>query len=446
MVMLDQTVVAIALDPVAQSLGLTTFVMHAMVLVYSLAMSAFTPVGAMVSRRFGLLHTFRFGTAVFAIASGLCVLAPRGDGAEPYLLTMRAVQGVGAALMLPVATTLIADVYEERERGRALAMYAGLAQVFFVVGPVVGAVLIDYLGWFSVFLVNVPVGALALWAIAESHVRDATSPGGVLTVGQPVAVVLSLGAFVFGLYQCGVWGVTDPRTLVALVGGAVALALTVRLVLRSPRPLVDLRLLRIRRYAVEVALTFTVQASQLILLVHGTLFLRQAMDQSLRATGLSLLPLVTALATGTFLSGYLLDRFRSVRVPALIGLTAGAFGSLAWTLALPSLDYRWQVPGMVLAGLGMGMPVPALSAEMMRAVPAEKRADASVVRQTFRQLGGALGLASAGAVVLGVNDDSEDAVGVISAGATPAAFLIASSLLGIALLFAALMLPRRTRA
>ncbi|MEV7520348.1 MFS transporter [Streptomyces sp. NPDC091371] len=146
-------------------------------------------------------------------------------------------------------TTLIANVYGERERGRALALYAGLAQVFFVVGPVAGAVLIEYLGWFSVFLVNVPVGALALWAIAESHVRD-EAPGGALTAGQPCAVVLSLGAFVLGLYTCGVWGVTDARTLTTLVGGALALAVTVRFVLRSPRsprPLVDLRLLRIRR-------------------------------------------------------------------------------------------------------------------------------------------------------------------------------------------------------
>ncbi|MFJ8014946.1 MFS transporter [Streptomyces sp. NPDC096339] len=444
MVMLDQTVVAIALDPVARSLGFTTFLMHAVVLVYSLSLAAFAPVGAMTSRRFGLLRTFRCGTVVFVVASALCGLAPGGDVAGPYLLTARAVQGMGAALMLPVATTLIADAYEERERGRALAAYAGLAQIFFVMGPVVGAALIVFFGWRSVFLVNVPVGALTLWAIGRARVRD-EAEGGTLTAGQPLAVILSLGLLVWGLYRCGVWGVTDPRTLTALVTGALTLALTVRLVLRSPRPLVDLRLLLIRPYAVEVAITFMVQAAQLIVIVHGTLFLRQAMDLSLPATGASLIPLVASLTTGTLLSGYLLDRFRSIRVPALLGLTAATLGAVAWTAALPSREYPWLIPGMVLAGLGMGLPVPALSAEMMRAVPADERADASVLRQTLRQLGGAIGLASAGAVVLAVDSATADASGIVSAGATSGAFVVASCALGIALLLAAVALPKGRR-
>lgn len=441
MVMLDQTVVAVALDPVARNLGFTTFAMHAVVLVYSLAMAAFTPAGAMASRRFGLLRTFQCGATVFVVASGLCGLAPGGDAAEPYLLTARAVQGMGAALMLPVATTLIADVYEERERGRALAVYAGLAQILFVMGPVVGAVLIVLFGWRSVFLVNVPVGALTLWLIGRARVRNEPG-GGALTAGQPLAVILSLGLLVWGLYRCGVWGVTDPMTFTALVTGGLALALTVRLVLRSPLPLVDLRLLLIRPYAVEVAITFLVQAAQLVVIVHGTLFLRQAMHLSLPATGAALIPVVASLTTGTFLSGYLLDRFRSIRVPVLLGLTAATAGAVAWTVALPSGEYRWLVPGMFLAGLGMGLPVPALSAEMMRAVPAVRRSDASVVRQTFRQLGGAIGLASAGAVVLGMNGDAADEAGIVSAEATPGAFVVASCALGLALLIAATALPK----
>ncbi|MFD5799651.1 MFS transporter [Streptomyces diastatochromogenes] len=442
MVMLDQTVVAVALDPMARSLGLTTLLMYSVVLVYILSLSSLAPVGGMAARRFGLLRTFQFGTAVFAVASGCCGLAPAGDGAEPFALTARAIQGAGAALMLPVATTVITDVYEERERGRALTIYAGLAQVFFVLGPVVGAFLTQLLGWRPVFLVNVPVGGAILWVIARARMSK-QAEGGALTAVQPVAVIISLVVLVFGLYRCGSWGFTDLRTFAALATGVLTLALAVRLILRSRRPLVDLRLLYIRPYAVAVTLTFLVQAAQLIVLVHGTVFLRQAMNLSLLASGISLLPLVVALAVGTFASGYLLDFFRSTRVPVLCGLAGATLGVAAWTTALLSHQYLWQVPGMALGGLGLGMPVPALSAELMGAVPIDKRADASVLRQTLRQLGGAFGLAAAGAVVLAANDEAADEAGLVTASATHAGFVLASSVLGVALLLAAVMLPRK---
>ncbi|MEV7416627.1 MFS transporter [Streptomyces sp. NPDC089919] len=442
MVMLDQTVVAVALAPMARGLGLTTWVMHGVVLVYILALSAFAPVGGMAARRFGLPATFRAGTVLFAVASGVCGLAPAGAAAEPFVLAVRAVQGAGAALMIPVATTVITELYEDHERGRALAVYAGLAQVFFVAGPVVGAVLTEFLGWRAVFLVNVPVAAVTLWVVSGVQ-RDRAAERGPLTAIQPLLVVLALAVLVFGLYRCGDWGPADLRTWTALTAGAVALAVAVRLVLRSRQPLVDLRLLGIWPYAVAVAVTFLVQAPQLIVLVHGTLFLRQAVGLSVLGTGLALLPLVAALATGTFLSGYLLDRSRSIRLPVLLGLAIATLGAVLWTAALSSRGYPWQVPGMVLAGLGMGMPVPALSAELMRVVPAHKRADASVLRQTLRQLGGAVGLATAGAFVLAANDEAADRAGIIQAGAAPAAFVVASATLAAALLFAAAKLPRR---
>lgn len=264
-----------------------------------------------------------------------------------------------------------------------------------------------------------------------------------LTAAQPLVVIPSVALFVLGLYQCGVGSPTDPRTFAVPAAGVLALALAVRLVLRSPRPLVDLRLLRIGPYAVATALTFLVQAPQLIVMVHGTLFLRQAMQLPALATGLALLPLVGSLTAGTYLSGHLVDRFRSARVPVLFGLATATVGAVFWTAALPSREYLWQVPGMALAGIGMGMPVPALSAELMRAVPEGKRVDASVLRQTLRQLGGAVGLAVAGALVLAANDDSADGAGVITATAAPVAFVAASGFLCAALLLAAFELRVR---
>ncbi|MEV6319529.1 MFS transporter [Streptomyces sp. NPDC051776] len=439
--MLDQTVVAIALDPMAHSLHLTTFTMHSVVLVYVLSLSSLTPVGGMLARRIGIVRTFQCGVVTFAVASASCGLAPVGGGAEAFILTARCVQGAGAALMLPVATTMITDLYGEQERGRALAIYAGLAQIFFVLGPVVGAALTQSLGWRAVFLVNFPLSGVILWLAARAHMKTGAA-GGPLAVVPVLITAFSLAMLVLGLYGWGLWGFSDVRSLSALVTGTVALVFAVRLTLQSRHPVVDLRLLTIRRYAVAVTLTFLVQAAQMIVLVHGTVFLRQALDLSVLASGLCLLPLVLSLTVGTFASGYLMDLFRSVRVPTLSGLMAATLGAAAWTAALPVPDYLWQIPGMALAGLGLGMPIPALSAELMSVVPRDRTAEASVLRQMLRQLGGAFGLAMGGAVVLAVNDDSVDATGIVSVPASQAGFMLASSLLGGTLLFSAVLLPR----
>ncbi|MCF3171754.1 MFS transporter [Streptomyces sioyaensis] len=441
MVLLDETVVVVALDPMARGLDLTASAMHRVVLIYALSLASLVPVGGMATRRFGLLPVFRSGVVLFAVASGCCGLAPASGLAELLILTARAAQGAGAALMLPVATTVITDVYEEQQRGRALATYAGVAQVFFVFGPLVGALLTQFFGWRSVFLINVPLGGAVLWALAEARLRG-RAPGEPVRVLQPVLLAVALVVLVSALYQSGIWGF-DARTVPALAVGVLLLAVSVRVVLRATRPVLDLRLLRNHTYAAAVAVTFLVQAAQFPVLVHGAVYLRQALQLTVLGAGVSLLPFVCALAVGTFVSGYLLEYFQSVRVPVVWGLAAATLGTAGWAAALPSGAYLWQIPGMIVAGLGMGMPIPALSAEMMSAVRVSERADASVLRQTLRQLGGAFGLAGAGALVLAANDQASNAAGTIKASATLHGFVFASITLATTFTLAATTLPRK---
>lgn len=441
MVLLDVTVVAVALDPVARGLEMNTSAMHRVVLVYVLSLAALVPVGGMATRKFGLLPVFRSGVVLFAVASGGCALAPAVGPAAALLLGARAVQGAGAALILPVATTVITDVYAEHERGRALATYAGVAQLFFVLGPLAGAVLTRFFGWPSVFLINIPLAGAVLWAIAKARLRD-QAPGEPLRVLQPFLTTPALIVLVFALYQSGIWGL-DARTVPALALGVLLLALSVRVILRAARPLLDLGLLRNRTYAAAVAVTFLVQAAQLPVLVHGAVYLRQALHLTVLGSGVALLPFVAALAVGTFASGFLLERFQAIRVPVLWGLASATLGTAAWAAVLPWGAYLWQVPGMIVAGLGMGMPIPALSAEMMSAVTVDERADASVLRQTLRQLGGAFGFAAAGALVLSANDRESNAAGIIKASATLHGFVFASIVLAATFALATLKLPRK---
>ncbi|MEX2974274.1 MFS transporter [Streptomyces sp. C184] len=441
MVLLDMTVVAVALDLVARGLAMSTSAMHRVVLIYALSLASLVPVGGMATRKFGLLPVFRSGVVLFALASGCCGLASAVGPAEPLLLAARAVQGAGAALILPVATTVITDVYEEHERGRALATYAGVAQLFFVLGPLAGALLTWFFGWPSVFLINIPLGGAVLWAIAKARLSD-QAPGEPLRVLQPVLMTPALIVLVFALYQSGIWGL-DARTVPALALGVLLLALSVRVMLGAARPLLNLGLLRNRTYAAAVAVTFLVQAAQFPVLVHGAVYLRQALHLTVLGSGVSLLPFVSALAVGTFVSGYLLERFQAVRVPVLWGLVGATLGTAAWAAVLPWGAYLWQVPGMIVAGLGMGLPIPALSAEMMSAVTVDERADASVLRQTLRQLGGAFGLAAAGALVLSANDRQSNAAGIIKASATLHGFVFASIVLAVTFVLAAAKLPRK---
>ncbi|WP_186831897.1 MFS transporter [Streptomyces sp. ISID311] len=440
MVLLDETVVALALDPMARTLGMTASAMHWVVLIYVLSLASLVPVGGIMARKFGLLTVFRSGAGLFALASACCGLVPAGGPAEPLILTARAVQGAGAALMLPVATTVITDVYEEHERGRALATYAGVAQIFFVLGPLTGALMMQSFGWRSVFLVNIPLGGAVLWAAAKARLKN-QAPGEPLRILQPVLMTLALGIFVFALYQSGIWGL-DTRTVPALAAGMLLLALSIQVIRRTTRPLLNLGLLRNRTYATAVAVTFLVQAAQLPVLVHGAVYLRQALHLTVLGSGVSLLPFVCALAVGTFTSGYLLEHFQSVRVPVLCGLMAATLGTAGWAAVLPQGEYHWQIPAMIVTGFGMGMPLPALSAEIMGAVSIDERADASILRQTLRQLGGAFGLAAAGALVLAANGRESNAVGNIKASATLHGFVFASIVLGVTFSLAATKLPR----
>ncbi|MFE0849111.1 MFS transporter [Streptomyces rochei] len=303
MVMLDQSVVAGALDPMARDIGMSTVAMHWVVLIYVLALSSFVCVGATVSRRYGLVPTFRVGVAVFSLSSALCGATPAGSGAEAFALAARAAQGAGAALMLLVATTVISEVYEKHRRGRALTTYAGVAQLFFVAGPLTGALLTQFLGWRSVFLINLPGGALTLWVVGRAHVRVAKSPDESLRVPQSLLTVLALSLVVLGVFESGVWGLPG---LGVLLTGAALLAVSLRVMLTTRRPLLRLRLLRIRSYGVAVTITFLIQAAQLPVLIHGTVYLRQQLHLSVTGCGLALLPFIVSLALGTFASGFVL--------------------------------------------------------------------------------------------------------------------------------------------
>ena len=162
MLMLDQTVVTVALPSMSRDLPLSASGQQWVVNAYVLAIAALVAIGGKVADRFGGVSTFRVGVITFFLASAGCGLAPHGDLGQSWLITARALQGVGAALMMPVSAVIVMAAFGIKERGRAMAVYVGLSQIFLAVGPLLGGVLTEKVTWRAVFWINVPVGIAAL--------------------------------------------------------------------------------------------------------------------------------------------------------------------------------------------------------------------------------------------------------------------------------------------
>lgn len=395
MIMLDQTVVTVALPSMAQDLRLSPTGQQWVVNAYVLAMSALVAVGGRLGDQLGGVRTFRIGVVTFFVGSVGCGLAPTALG-EPWIVACRVLQGVGAALMTPVSGVIVLGAFGVAERGRAMALYGGISQVFLAIGPLIGGVLTQAVSWRAVFWLNVPVGVAALVLVRIARPADVRRPGRI----RPVPVLLlvtGLGTAVLAVQEAA----RRPAsfTVPVLVAGLALTTVFVMTQSRSADPLVDVRLLRRRPFLGDVAVNGLTQFALLAAVLYGSLALQEVLDLSPVRTGVAVLVLIVPFAVANQIGGWWYDR-SGVRPPALTGLAIATCGLAAWTVALPALSYAAQVPGMVLAGLGLGLVVSPTTTDALGRVEPGARAQASGLLQTVRQVGGTLGVAVVGAVVL----------------------------------------------
>jgi EmrB/QacA subfamily drug resistance transporter len=441
MIMLDQTVVTAALPAMSDDLGLGPAGQQWVVNAYVLALTALVAFGGKLGDRVGGVRTFRVGVAGFFVASALCGLAPAGGLGEAWIIAARALQGAAAALMVPTSGAIVISAFPVQERGRAMAAYAGISQIFLAIGPLIGGALTESVSWRAVFWLNVPVGIAALVLVAIAKPAQATRPGRI----SPVALALlvgGLGATVLAVQEAASWGWDSPLTLVVLAAGVAATATFVVTQARVPDPLVDVRLLRRRAFLGDVAVNGLVQFGLLAAVLHSSLYLQDLLKFSPLTTGLAVLAMVLPITVAAQLGGRWFDR-AGVRPPVLAGLVISTLGMLAWTLALPYLSYPLQVPGMVLTGFGLGLTISPTNTDALSRVGAAERSQASGVLQTVRQLGGTLGVAVVGAVVLGIEHRGTQGSDVqAAADAIAAGFAVSTAAFAVALLAAVRLLAR----
>jgi EmrB/QacA subfamily drug resistance transporter len=396
MILIDQTVVSVALPTMQRDLDLSTTGLQWVINAYLLAIAVFVALGGKLGDLIGNDRIFRIGAIVFVSASALCGFAQ----GEEWIIFSRALEGIGAAMMTPATGAIVTNAFRPSERGRAMGIYAGISMVFLALGPLVGGVLTEWISWRAVFFVNLPVGVVML-ALAHVTVRRERPQGGRLDWGGAPLIVVGLACLVLGLMQSRSWGWGAPPTIALLAAGAILLPLFVFWELRQKDPLVQVRLFANHNFTADNIVLLAVQFGLMGVSVFGAIWVQDVLGFGPITAGLSLLPLTLPLLVIAPRIGALYDRI-GPRMPVAAGALAVGV-ALAWNAVwLHERSYWWVVPAYILMGAGLACVMTPANTDAMNAAPPRLRGQASGVIQTMRQVGGTIGIAVMGTIVANV--------------------------------------------
>lgn len=398
-VQLDVTIVNVALPRIGEDLHAEVAALQWVVDAYTLSFAALLLSAGTLGDRYGPHRAYQLGFVVFALASAACGLAPDAQ----VLVAARAVQGAGAALLLPNSLALLNHACHHHPglRARAVGLWTASGAIAIAAGPVIGSALLASLGWRSIFLVNLPLCGLGMWltarrvppAPAPDRPRGLDPPGQVLTIfaltGLTAAVI---EARPLGLNHPFVWG--------SFALGVLASAMFIRVEARSPAPMLPLRFFRLPGFSAALAFGALMNFSYYGLLFALSLYLQQGLGYSALQAGLAYLPLTGGFLVSNLAAGPAVARFGSRR-PMIGGALVGAAG-YALLLRLDQHSSWWaMLPAFLLIPSGMGLAIPAMTTAVLASVEKHWSGTASAVLNAARQAGGAMGVALFGALLAG---------------------------------------------
>jgi len=401
MLLLDITVVNVALPSIRDDLGASFTDLQWVIDAYALTLAALVLTAGSLADRLGRRRVFAIGLGIFSFASLLCALSP-----DPTFLNLsRALQGVGGAIMFAVSLALLVQEFPAgRERGTAMGLYGATIGVAVAVGPLVGGALTDGLGWQSIFYLNVPIGVGAI-AVTYLKLRESRDPNatkidwpGVATFSG--ALFLLVLALVRGNDEG--WGST---LIVSLFAGAAVLMLAFIVVQqRVSEPMLPLGLFRRPSFTGVQLAAFAVSASMFALFLYITLYLQNYLGLSPFQAGLRYLPITVVSFFAAPVSGALLSR-----VPARLLMSTALALTGVGLLLMSGIDagdsWTTLLPGFLIAGIGVGLLNPVIADVALSVVPKERSGMAAGINDTFRQVGVAVGVAVWGAIFIGRGAD-----------------------------------------
>ncbi|NLT05186.1 MAG: MFS transporter [Solirubrobacterales bacterium] len=390
----DMTIVNVALPDISRDLDATLGELQWVLDGFLVALAGTLAVASGIADRFGRRRVFLAGMAAFAVASVLCAAAP-SPGA---LIAARVLMGVAVAFVLPPALSLLTVMFEPGERPRALGIWTVAAGLAMALGPVLGGALIAAVGWPGVFLVNVPVAAVAIPAglalLPESRRPDAPA----LDVAGAALSVVALGGLVFFLVEGAHEGWGDPAVVAALAAGLAGAVAVVARELRADEPLLDVRVLVRPRVAGGVVALLALYASFLGVMFLVPQYLQYVQERTALAAGVAMFPVGLGVGLGPAL--------RAVPALARLGARASIAGGLAVAavgcLALMPFGDDTPLPlvgvAMLVYGAAFGFAIIPATATILNDLPPAKAGDGSAANQLARQVGGALGIATVGSL------------------------------------------------
>ena len=395
MIMLDNTVVNVALPSIQRSLNASTASLEWTVNAYTLSFAVLLVTGGRLGDLFGRRKIFLAGVVIFAGSSAAIGFSPN----DTWLVAWRAVQGAGAALMMPATLSIITNAFPAEERGKAIGTWAGVSALALAIGPVLGGFLVESVSWQSIFFLNLPVAVAAvlvtLFAVQES--RDETVARTVDIPGV-ASLTIGLGALILALVEGNAWHWGSTREIslfiVALIGlGSFAVIETHRRV-----PMVDFTFFRSRTFLGANIVAFIVSFAMLAMFFFLALYMQDIRGYSPLQAGVRFLPSTLMIVIIAPIAGRLADKV-GPRPLMTFGLLCVS-GSLFWQSHLTvSSSYSTLLPGFVLMGIGMAFVMSPMSTAAMNSVEPTKAGVASGILSMNRMVGGTFGVAVLGALV-----------------------------------------------
>ena len=397
MTFIDQTIVSIAAPTIQHALGLSSSGMQWAINAYLLTLAALFAFGGRLADIAGHRKMVVLGVIIFAGASALCGATPKGAAAEAWLVAFRALQGAGGAIMFPAAIAIVVVTFDLHSRGRALALFFGIAGALTAIGPIAGGYLIKWT-WQAIFWINIPVALIALALIAISKPANEARPAPMDYRGLAL-IVAGVGLSVFGFQQSALWGWGNPVIWVSIAAGVLLLIVFFAVERRTESPLINVRIFGNRAFLVENIILFIAQMAFIPVFFFAALYGQIALAEQAITSSLLILYFFLGFVVCAQIGGRMIDRIGAKR-PVVLGCVLAAAGFGLWASKATDLHVGAQVIYIVMAGAGMGLMLGQANTDAINRASRYSYGEATGITQTVRNYGASLGFAILGTVLI----------------------------------------------